>query len=423
MEEVQSGQSKKVFVLGDTSAVSEVIAGIPNVQTTKKNSEAVIAVCVWNVDQEASYRSFEAQVQTFSQKNIPIIFVAVQKLALDVQLRMKRIAELDAWRKRLEIKSSVILQLPVNCDAGSTAFRDEVERAVGAIDAMRELEQYKVQQACHKEDVIKQYGVIIEAWEKSGKTKKFSGEELEIIQEAQAIMKARNPVRSASQTIAQPASASAAQSVSVVQPTSFFVYPKDVTRSHTRQMRNLYAKNNLKIKEDDSNRAKIKKLVLLFAHYMSLRHTIFNIGHVNSAVSRSVEDELAKGLDYQDDRESDRATIRGHKYDRVAKDFKQLILNKFPAGQRQNDESFINKLIDLLACADTLERGTFDYPTKQLDINRIIQAVDTAYWNKFERQDPEAPKNVQDLPPDAQSKFNVLYNEAVGVAHRQTQTI
>lgn len=137
-------------------------------------------------------------------------------------------------------------------------------------------------------------------------------------------------------------------------PPSFFNYPKDFSRSHSRQTRSEYLKNDLLVRAGEEDAVKQKKIILLFAHYMSLRHTVFNIGHVNSTLSRSLEATLAEALAYQGERESDRATIRGHKYDRVARDLSGLLLAKYPG-----TEKALEILTTLTACADSLERGFF----------------------------------------------------------------
>lgn len=200
----------------------------------------------------------------------------------------------------------------------------------------------------------------------------------------------------------------------------FFKYPKRLTWCHSRQKRSEYAEKHLRYVEGESKNPSMKQDVLRYVHYMSIRHTIFNVGDVKSKLSKKIEKVLAKSLMYKHDylnytTESDtnykrkgRATIRGQKHDRVALMLKTKLLARY-AGTIT--EEFLNKLIDLASCADKLERGFFRLSAKQQGIQNIIDAVEAAYWNEFERQPSEAPRNVEGLPTEAQEKFDQLYAE------------
>ncbi len=196
----------------------------------------------------------------------------------------------------------------------------------------------------------------------------------------------------------------------VAQHASFFNYPEKRTCRHSRQTRFKYAEENLVVIDSDLEQVKQKKHVLLFAHYMSLRHTIFNIADIKGMLTSEFEDKLAKVLmpngyqDYKDNQKNDRIKRGCKAKDRVAKRLKSLLKTTYSEDKFIND-ALLDGLIKLLECADSLERGFFNSDKKQTQIKNIMKAAENVY--EFRAQLQNAPA-VDNLPKDAQRIYDNL---------------
>ncbi|MDX2164866.1 MAG: hypothetical protein SFW07_05560 [Gammaproteobacteria bacterium] len=205
----------------------------------------------------------------------------------------------------------------------------------------------------------------------------------------------------------------------VVQHASFFTYPEKRSFCHSRQIRNNYFEDHLKINTGDDESTKRKKLFLLFAHYKSLRHTIFNVGHVDSWLSKKIEDELAKNLmkpqaykAYTKNKDKKRTSNLGKCFDPFAKKLEELFLEKYSrAKPKENHGQLLDNLIKLLSYADRRERRSFFNGTEnQTFIKNIIEAAELVYDKKIRPQvGVEVEKEPGVLPWYAQR----IYDKAI----------
>ncbi len=160
-------------------------------------------------------------------------------------------------------------------------------------------------------------------------------------------------------------------------------YPSAVSFFHTRQLRNKYVENDLISKESDDEYIKNKKLVLLFAHYMSVRH-------VNSLFSRKMEEVLIEKLGLNTshavlkDRNKwwKRAYIRGKKYDAVARMMRDEVLDRNPSLKETRlpntpkGSTDLDLMADLLRPVNLIEKSRFGSQDK---IRNATELVDKVY--------------------------------------------
>ncbi|MDX2165112.1 MAG: hypothetical protein SFW07_06835 [Gammaproteobacteria bacterium] len=158
-------------------------------------------------------------------------------------------------------------------------------------------------------------------------------------------------------------------------------YPANKTFFHTRQLRREYLQKSLRIDEAGISQKELqKRLILLFAHYMSIRH-------VNSAFSKAMEDVLIKHFKLNESENVNpailnrnkwwkRAYIRGKKYDPVALKLRAVMLEKFSSKENQDVVFKFNFLIDILQSVDLLEKGYLQSKSKKQQITHTMNLAE-----------------------------------------------
>jgi len=364
---VEEVKSKKIVVLGQNETVNGLVSNDKRFHLNNDNTPADVVVRIWDIDTVRSYEFSLAQLRCPIKQDVPVIFVCTQKVVLNAQERSKKLGALRSWATDARIKA-IIVDIPINTIEGQGLFSNKLGDAISFV-ANREaaqLERQQTQERLEKErlEIIEQARQLM-IKQRVGDIKHFTPEETSVLESAQKLIQPRPRA-------VRPVEAD-------VQHLSFFGYgfakPEEASVSHSRQERNNYLEKNLCWSDGDEPTVKMKKLILLFAHYKSIRH-------VKSTLSERVEEilvrELLNDVDYQDyiaNRTNDRATIRGKKHDRVAIVLENKLLHSFGTHrmmygsqtERSDAEKFNYLLVALtgiLDCVDDIERGFFSYKSE-----------------------------------------------------------
>ncbi len=345
MEEIKFNSLRNVFVLPDSpEEVRTAVRNNQHVQVIDSRQPYEIAVAVWDIDKVPDFTGFYEWLPERVKSKLhesPLIIAINQNNPKDSKARKAKIGTAQPYlNKPLSIE---IVNQPISANNGISCFKLRLGSVIEKIDAA-EREKSKSNQA---------------AGNRVGK----------------------NPVTRSS---------SLSSEVKSHTKGSFFGYafsrPEQASIYHSRQERNNYLEKNLRLSSDDSKVYRMKKLILLFAHYKSIRH-------VNSTLSKKLETKLAREL-YGDDEykhyinncANNRATIRGKKYDRIAIMLEGRLREYFErevGGEKAANvfTPMLNGIRSVLDYVDNLGTGFFSYKSEvgKKEMNGAMRFADALY--------------------------------------------